>query len=828
MEMSTKLLDLGRALAETAVKGNSVIGAGNELYSWLVRERIDETEWTYCAKLTSGVAYPNEYGCLLREGLAKSNFETKSLGGLKLNGLKLAGSVGRLIAFDTKSCYMVTTVAVLMAFHDMKFAINVLCNMALDTGGHEGGVDYPYDIRRTRIKPVISKIVESIALNVVNSGHTIGPLPDELGGFCVHVMDPNTFAAVATTVFRATEDIVLLCDVLYGDLVAWILAHFMGTFEISIAGRRAFEKLCGKERPRASVVVMNNCTSMAENHPNVGDDPSIYVSVNTSGVSKRILHAVPNHLKGATPSIRSSLYNISNAGKKWVDYGLRLETAQSTLTPSDMRDILVTAQSVLGWLLKVPVRPGDSFVLGVGFSVDLDSYTSKLPNIGSLLRNWPGLLQQNLGHSSSSIVIFFPPSETSKEKHATRTKDGGLETWSKILECFPTVQTLLENVRGRCRCNSCLNEGSVDYCRPGCLRTTALTMFLRLISHGIAEGFGAPDVSGICNSYPEAAERAIRKLIAELIYEEIVLWNTWFSVAAFNFLGCSVEDSLLDGPGVSVEEGASEIVAAQYGSLVVVANWADLTVEQRLAGSFGFYCTEGVLAGVNEEYAIINSEKTMQAPEGSGNDVWTFSPFDDAAGQLKDSSFDISAAWQKKEDEDDEPVNTTRVQTAIIGAGSPYRLLTMIKSSQYLRIVDPSMNVLAISRSESLNCEHNGPHTEPLCINPKTVSFWTFDDLLGGWDTSNRTFDIDAESVVTQMSHTMNNVPMFYVTTCQKTHLGLNVAMSLSPFSGCLLKRADQCLSCAIKRVTEREGRNFGDNGPRIVVSDFQNSNLLE
>lgn len=135
---------------------------------------------------------------------------------------------------------MVTTVAVAMEFHDLPFASTVLYNMALDKGGHEEGVDYPYDIRKTRIKPVVAKIVDSIALNVVNSGHRLQPLLDELDGACVHVTDPVTFAAVSMAVRRASEDIVLLCDVLYGDVVAWLMAHFMERLEINIAGKRVF------------------------------------------------------------------------------------------------------------------------------------------------------------------------------------------------------------------------------------------------------------------------------------------------------------------------------------------------------------------------------------------------------------------------------------------------------------------------------------------------------------------------------------------------------------------------------------------------------------
>lgn len=42
------------------------------------------------------------------------------------------------------------------------------------------------------------KIVESIVLNVVNSGYNLAPLPDEVAGLCVHIASAATFAVVVT------------------------------------------------------------------------------------------------------------------------------------------------------------------------------------------------------------------------------------------------------------------------------------------------------------------------------------------------------------------------------------------------------------------------------------------------------------------------------------------------------------------------------------------------------------------------------------------------------------------------------------------------------
>ncbi|CZR59515.1 uncharacterized protein PAC_09407 [Phialocephala subalpina] len=823
MDFSARILDLVRASADNVVKGSSVVDVSRELYTWIVRERIPESAFNYCAELVTCVTHPNEYGLQLRDNLAKPTSKTTKISGLNIN---LAGSVGRLMSFDIDYCYMVTTVAVVMEFHDMAFASTVLCNMALDKGGHDGGVVYPYDIRRTRIKPVITKIVDSIALNVVNCGHTLQALPDELQGLCIHVTDPETFAAVIMAVQRATENIVLLCDVLYGDVIAWLIAHFMGIIEISIAGKRTFEKRCGSREVRATVVVVHRCSTRVDGHPNLGETAFLELSTNTSGVKKTVLQAGPSWRSGPTPTARMALYDTSNISKRRPTRSLRNEELHTFLTPSEISDIQLNAQAVLDWLLNLHIKP-ENRTVAVGFGINLSSNQGSLPNIGSLLSNWPGLLHKNFGGPLRSLVIFTPPTETSREKHANRGKHGSKVAWADILECFPTIRTLLDNIRPRCRCNSCQNETPVDYNyrQPGCLPAMALTVLLTLLSHAITDGFGAVDVSGICQSKIELPSLAMQKVLSELIFDKRVLWRTWFSIAALNVLGCSLGDSL-EAPDHEVEEGASEPVAVQYGSLVIVAKWVDLTVEQHFQGCFGFHCTEGSLVEVGDEYAVVYSEKSMQPPEALGDTSWTFSSSNDYESPSGDSN-DIIDAWEAKSNSGETSMANICVNTAIIGAGSPYRLLTMIKSDGYLRIVDPSEILAALSKSETFQSGHGGSHPVDACLDRKYISFWTFDELLGAWDNSNYTYDRNTQAVVPLNMATaiiiggpvVDNLPMYYVTTNIETYLELNVAMALSPFDGCLIKRRDDCLPCAIARLKDLQEVCWS-NGPRILICD--------
>jgi hypothetical protein len=211
MELSAKILDVVRASADNAVKGSSVIDFGRELYTWTVRERIPEPAFIFCAEPLIGVTYPNEYGLQLPDSLGKPTSKTKRLAGLNIN---LAGSVGRLMAFDIDCCYMVTTVAVVMEFHNMAFASTVLCNMTLDKGIQEKAL-----IIHTTSEGLGSNLSSRRSSRVLRSTWSIPgiyskpALPSELNWLCVHVTDPGTFAVVIIAVQWAEEDIVILCGV---------------------------------------------------------------------------------------------------------------------------------------------------------------------------------------------------------------------------------------------------------------------------------------------------------------------------------------------------------------------------------------------------------------------------------------------------------------------------------------------------------------------------------------------------------------------------------------------------------------------------------------
>lgn len=174
MGMTRSTFDLTRALLDTLEKGSSVSGAVSEVLQWLARERIEKAEYIYCVEQAAGITFPNEDGLQLRQKILNSERRLQKVAGLKL---VMSGAVGRSLALDPAYCYMVSTVAAIMTHHDYEYTVDALCEMIADRGRREAGVNYSYSIHRIRLKPVLSKIVESIALNVVNAGHDLGGLP---------------------------------------------------------------------------------------------------------------------------------------------------------------------------------------------------------------------------------------------------------------------------------------------------------------------------------------------------------------------------------------------------------------------------------------------------------------------------------------------------------------------------------------------------------------------------------------------------------------------------------------------------------------------------
>ena len=149
---------------------------------------------------------------------------------------------------------------------------------------------------------------------------------------------------------------------------------------------------------------------------------------------------------------------------------------------------------------------------------------------------------------------------------------------------------------------------------------------------------------------------------------------------------------------------------------------------------------------------------------------------------------------------DDDPIT---IQTAITGAaGAPYRHLTIVKSRDYLRIVDPSAVLWNLAHAIKIpNCLHKA--SIPIPLGHGGYESWTFGELLGGW----RPVWPAGSSIM--------------CTLVLDSQAKVNVALCLSAGYS-VLRSTDCCLQCALAKAVESPGRRW-----KAIINSFPPPQML-
>ena len=754
---ATNYIGLTKSALDLLSSSNPVTQLAHNIVRWLGRECINESDFTYCIERCSALVYPNEHGLVVRESILQSEKKIARVGGLHLIA---AGAIGRWMAFSQDHAYMVTTVAAATKYQGMNFAAKVLCEMVLtDKDGTSSEVTgyYSYSVDRARLMGVLTKVVESISLNVINPGHGLGELPEKLQSFCVHLVDAPTFARTILKISRSSADILLLCDRFQGDLVLWVLAHFEGSIEVSVAGEQVFQRdgLRGKRRFTmiVKVICQDNCREICHR---------IELSELLKGKWTQTLDGRDDCTRKTSPGRRLPLYSTEPP-----DYSRR----RDILNREEIYQITVLAQRIVLWMMDVPLETNYDFT-NVGFEAQFNSEPgASSVRVGDILYRWPGILHDLAGKSSRTIssLPFLPP-EPRQSQASDVLYDPNIQTLSALCACFPPISDLLKEVSNRCKCRICRNQGIIDDCKEGCLQEAAMTRLFMLIGNAIADGFGILDTSGMASLVDYVYE--VHKLLSELT-EGFVWWDTWFNVAASTVLGYSPKGVL--GPGY-LDEGGSALVAIQYGSNVVAAKWLDLSQKIRVRKCFALEMAEGQIRGVQGQCVFVKSEVKMELSCDLAK----------AEHQGLDDGLDN---WVQRLLEKDQ--SSLELQQALIGSQDPYssRLITFVGTGSSQRIVDPADALAGAIRStfmepKKIHCQHS---TEPDQQTDDPISrisaqdwyVWSFDDLLTNWEIENRAT---------------------FFTKALDTELKVNVALSLSA-QGCVVREIPACLRCALEAV---------------------------
>lgn len=749
LDLASSVINLNKSLIDFVPSSGSLVNISRDTYDWIVRERIDESAFQRCKELALGLAFPNKAGVKIKCQIQDQ--DQKLLEGRKRAPVRLvvSGSLGRLLAKDVNTCYMVSTVATLTQFHSPGYACDVLCSMMLDEGGHEEKVSTKYYVQRSPIKAVVSKIVDSIYLNVVNAGHNLSGLPEELKHLHPHFLPDITFAGIVMGIQRTANSIIIRSDRFLPDLALWLLYHFEGRIEVSVKNGVLFEKKLGASSRIVRLMVKDYCPSgdsdqkcdreiaggAVEAFMSVGDD--LFTFLRGSDSPSVAFQA----------SSRQPLYEVEQlAGVK---------TPWKYLNRPECNAIAAVAKSMMRWLLKVPIVYGKNEKFG--FNALLNSTTKPCLSIADLLPNHPGLLHFNTGLSEGpEFVVRRPDSPTI-----------GKPSPSKIVKWLPTVQGLLDSISPRCPCDECKSGADLEVCKEGCLRDAAVTRLFVLLVHGICDATGVQDVSG--NNTSESQCYRLSLLLLDLFYSQEVVWDTWFELVASATVGISSE--ALSSFGRVQNPGASSWAAAQSGSFVLIASCLDLRKEARLKGCFGVITSTGNLQGVPDGLALVRCEEGTRIEEP---------PRDFYTQNMPEHDFESQPTWLTNELD----LSTAEIYTAIFREDSfKYRLLTTVRAGRTIRIVEPAQMILSLAASHRVRCSHEPDFLSNESFNHVKVG--GFDDLLAG----------DGADFVSEGMVLSKNLD---------THLKLNTLLSMA-WRGCVVRNIRSCcMNCAMKTAVEK------------------------
>lgn len=251
--------------------------------------------------------------------------------------------------------------------------------------------------------------------------------------------------------------------------------------------------------------------------------------------------------------------------------------------------------------------------------------------------------------------------------------------------------------------------------------------------------------------------------------------------------------------GVANEIGSSNWGAIQYGSLLVVAPWLDITKKAKVKGCFGIITVEGNLQEVPDDLGLVRCEREEHSERlgavSSCEDEWNRTQPETAAKHPDNNTLD--AAFQLD-------TLTVDIYTAVFSTGGClYRLKTTVRSDGNVRIVDPSRVIMGLAHSHSIQCKHDPASA---MNSGRTVKYVDdFDRMLATWPCFNtRTDDTIQSSKVLD------------------SELKINVVLSLLTDGSVRRETSTCCFDCAIAKLQGLE-----DLSPRCIINTTAYSSAL-
>jgi hypothetical protein len=802
---------LTAALLEATLSSGSLLKGAWEIGQWLGRERLNQYELLECMEKAKSLVYANKSGQKFFDQII-SGLDTRPVGPLFL---QQSGSLGRLMAGDPNLSWIVSTVACLFQHHRDDRVVTEKLTAYIMESQRSPGQDqaltprdaFTYNPEQTRLRAVVRKIVLSVWYNVVNTGCDTIPLPQELLSVCPkgHYVDPVDFGIIINTIYaQCPSKAILRTNHLLRDVVLWLLLHYDGTIVVNVSGQIVYEVDFGNSHRELEIHVASACP---ENSDCATAGREWYK------ILRHISGSFEEFLSGSSfsefsdqpqkPGVRQKLYDIPRPYP--TDSAMWNKTLQILVKYS--------AQSMIRWLLEVRLSAQKGFS-SPGFSAEPGGPSNtNQTTVSLILKRVPAIINFQWGSSavSPSQVAF-----SHRPQHAV-SSDGLDEkaTWDTerklkiLLEYFSVLANLATEISAHCLCSDCFEQEhrtNIDLTtnktrlRLGCLKRTAVEEVLLLLAHALADGFGVDDASSVSNSTPIVEGMAV--LLLELIQEQQVCWDTWFTLASCVYLGCPFEKPVTH---THPAFGGTAFAAIQYGNLATLAPWLDLNRELTVRGCFGLIGSRGRLGvitrshdrhaqfrSVEENFAIIETENT--------EDTTPYCSRYKKVASLADNHLQV--------DEDESYVESDVILYQM--DDKFYRLLLRIKTQNHRRIVDPSDALSAVIRMlPSITCQHQA---QPPEMSALTAKIYTMDEVVGRWpdmiqsyvSTSTANDNMSPNGATVHLSHILD------------THLKKNIALALSVCPVAVTNEPKfACPTCTLShaRKAEREPLREGESG---------------
>ncbi|KAF2235870.1 hypothetical protein EV356DRAFT_88490 [Viridothelium virens] len=386
LDLSARSLDLLSVITKSS---DSLADVARDIISWRGREGLSEDQLTFALDAAKDFARPNANGEVISANLEKT--------ASRLYGLQMVmpGAIGRAILADPRLSWLATTQAVLLKYHDLYYSSRALCNLTLTSIVAQD--DHRRSAYFARMYPVISKLVESIAIHSTNPGYGVSDLPEALRELPQHFQDAGDFADSVHAIQGADQQQLLVqTEYCVTGLLDWIFNHWQGFVMVSVSNEVLYQAQLGKQTNRLFFIINSICPAEVNCFdPNHLGKVQIAIAVDASTTletTQTLYTGRTDPLHGRSPcSYRSKLYDIHSSGKDEL----------TELTKKEQVYAKKNAQEILRSIVNLKVLPFRHTSIRLGFKIQTDA--------GQLLRWWlpkvPGLLQGNYG-TSRAISVY--------------------------------------------------------------------------------------------------------------------------------------------------------------------------------------------------------------------------------------------------------------------------------------------------------------------------------------------------------------------------------------------------------------------------------------